>query len=147
MKTMTPHSIPVFLPNAGIGINRGEFSPQIRAIDVFYTDPIITGFHVVGDTSKCDSIFLEITGEDENSPKVIGFFGFKSSPECCSEVVIQEMIFESEEVDSIKGPEVQGFYGVESYSPCDQLFLEIIGDDENAPKVLGFFAGANCSTP
>lgn len=138
MRTMTPDSIPVFLPNAGIGLNRGVFSPQIRGIDVYYTTPIITGFHVVGDTSKCDGIYLEIQGDDENAPKVLGFFALKTAPKCSPEVQIEEISGLPNETGPEK--EVLGFHVEASSTGCTDLFLEITGEDENAPKVLGFYA-------
>ena len=144
MRTMTPDSIPVFLPQAGIGVNRGVFSPQIRSIDVFYTDPIITGFHVIGDTSKCNSVFLEIDATEENSPKVLGFFGFGSIGNCCVNTVLSEIDYTPNEGEQ---RELLGFYGTVGCTPCEQMFLEISGDDENAPKVLGFFARPHCSNP
>jgi len=75
---MTPHSIPVFFKNAGIGINKGAFSPQIRGFDVFYTSPIVVGFHVTGVEAppSCSKINLDIIVEDENSPQVVGFYCF-----------------------------------------------------------------------
>lgn len=138
MRTMTPDSIPVFLPNAGIGLNRGVFSPQIRAIDVFYTTPVITGFHVIGDTSKCDSIYLEIQGNDENSPKVLGFFALKTALKCSPEVQIEEIMGLPNDMAPEK--EVLGFHAEIAGPKCSDLFLEITGEDENAPKVLGFYA-------
>ena len=47
MKIMCPHSIPVFLGNAGIGLPHGFLPPQIRGFDVYYKLPIVVGFHVV----------------------------------------------------------------------------------------------------
>lgn len=45
----------VFLDGAGIGEGSGGSNlPEIRNFDVFYSNPPVVGFHVVGDT-QCSS--------------------------------------------------------------------------------------------
>lgn len=41
-------SIPVFVGQAGVGQNFGQIAPQVQFFDVFYTNPPVVGFHVVG---------------------------------------------------------------------------------------------------
>lgn len=134
---MTPDSIPVFLPDAGIGINRGTFSPQIRAIDVFYTDPIVTGFHVVGSPDGPDPINLTFEGHEENFPKVVGFFAMAISDDKCGGPCVEDLVLES---SGNLEPAVLGFFGTSCEETCDRIALEVLGESEQAPKVLGFFA-------
>lgn len=80
MRVMTPHSIPVFLGNSGIGSSFGPLPALIRDFDVFYKDPILVGFHIVGAVEQdILSNFVVTIEETSNAPQVFGFYG--ESPE------------------------------------------------------------------
>ena len=102
---MTPHSIPVFFKNAGIGLNKGVVSPQIRGFDVFYTSPIIVGFHVLGSEIPCvsPSVEFDYIIEDEYAPQVVGFYCFSVNRARCNPIELE--IKEDENF-----PQVLGFY-------------------------------------
>lgn len=47
---------PVFLGDAGVGQNFGQIAPQIKSFDVFYCQPPVIGFQVIGsDTDPNDA--------------------------------------------------------------------------------------------
>jgi hypothetical protein len=132
---MTPHSIPVFFCGAGIGKNRGVFSPQIRDFDVFYKSPIIVGFHVIGDPlNVCDpTINLEIE-HDENSPKVLGFYAYAIEEPKAPEI---ELTIETDE----NMPQVWGFYAFKvSDSECMAPTVEITNIEAGGPAIESFQA-------
>ena len=76
MKVMTPHSIPVFLGNAGLGVSFGSSPALLQDFDVYYRDPILVGFHVVGVVEQeLLSNFVVTIEETSNSPQLFGFYG------------------------------------------------------------------------
>ncbi len=138
---MCPHSIPVFLGNAGIGLPHGDMPPQIRGFDVFYKFPIVVGFHVVGNKEiVCPEISLTVQELTDNAPKIVGFYALAIGGEpCCVEPQ-----FSVEVAQEDNAPKVLGFYAlaVEENTTQDIGFLAQLEEDTNNPKIIGFHAMA-----
>lgn len=139
MKAMCPHSIPIFLGNAGIGLPHGDMPPQIRGFDVYYKFPIVIGFHVVGSAETiCPSVEFAVQEIGDNGPKIVGFYAFGSNiGPCCTEPSFSAIIVQEE-----NSPQVLGFYAlaVEGNAPREIGLLAQPNVGENSPKVIGFHA-------
>lgn len=136
---MCPHSIPVFLGNAGIGLPHGFLPPQIRGFDVYYKLPIVVGFHVVG-SKEIIGPEISVTVQDitDNSPKVVGFYAFGIAGEsCCTD---PQFLVEVAQVDD--SPKVLGFYAVavQENTTIESGFLAQLKEGDDNPQILGFYA-------
>lgn len=49
MRFLPQNTSVVFLGDSGMGENFGQIAPQIKMFDVYYTQPPVVGFHVVGE--------------------------------------------------------------------------------------------------
>lgn len=49
MKFLPQNTNIVFVGDAGMGENFGQIAPQLRTFDVYYTQPPVVGFHVIGE--------------------------------------------------------------------------------------------------
>lgn len=138
MRVMTPHSIPVFLGNAGIGLPHGMVPPQIRGFDVYYKTPILVGFHVLGNPDNLypEISFLPYDNPEELGPQILGFYAYQSGiEECCENGGFTVTIREDD-----NAPKVVGFYAYGSRE--EDLAISWVLNDTVGPndaKVLGFY--------
>lgn len=65
MKFLAGQAIPLFLGQTGIGENFGQIGAQIRYFDVFYVQPPVVGFHIVGEESREADVAGFFAGEDQ----------------------------------------------------------------------------------
>jgi len=139
MRSMCPHSIPVFLGNAGIGVAHGPVPPQIRNFDVYYKLPIVVGFHVMGSTEILGTeIDFTVQNNTDNAPQVIGFYGMGvPSLEQCD---APQFSVEVSETDF--GPKVLGFYAlaVAKNTLLGPNFLAQLDMVHNGPQIIGLYA-------
>ncbi len=139
MRIMTPHSIPVFLRDATIGPPTIKQYPAIKGWDVFYTSPIIVGFHVLGSGFEpCVPGYPDFIAEletIENYPKIVGFYGYASAFE--EEIPRIEIV--PQVINEEKTPDVVGFHGVFIDNVTEEsIFVAQLIQDNDA-KVLGFY--------
>jgi hypothetical protein len=136
---MTPHSIPVFLRDATIGPPTIKQYPAIKGWDVFYTSPILVGFHVIGSGFEpCvpgHPDFIVELETIENYPKVVGFYAYGVGPaETTPQLEVIPQVLSTE-----KTPDIVGFHGVFVDNTTEEsIFIAQIIQDNDA-KVLGFY--------
>jgi hypothetical protein len=132
MRVMTPHSIPIFLRNSGIGFKYGSTGAQIRNFDVYFISPIIVGFHVLGNPTPClPSISFELE-EQENAPNIVGFYGqYVEIIDILPELIVEE--------SGDGSAQVIGFYAIytENFAPLNLYLEELL--EEDSPQLIGFF--------
>lgn len=134
LKVMAPTSIPVFLKNAGIGIQHGPFPPQIRDFDVYYKFPIIVGFHVIGQALPPSPIQMEVEYE-EYGPKVVSFYA-QCEADCAPETSVIFVVETPEE----NAPKIITMYAQYIAPACSPDMFTVQWESEGDPKIISFYA-------
>jgi len=128
---MCPGSIPVFLGDASIGPLTGRHTAMIRDFDVYYTSPLLVGFHVLGSgLPSCVPDLYPFVEDGPEAPPVWGFYalGIQEHPiDFCP--TGESAIYESG---------VVAFYATPDFFDYKAPDLVVLGG-ENTPQVLAFY--------
>lgn len=144
LNAFTPGAIPIFLGDASIGSL--TIPAQIISFDSYYIEPIVVGFHVIGDTSYSPDVVglnAQITITD-TSPQVIGFYSFGSTFTEGTDTV--NLVGQEVDQTSPTAPQVHGFYGLGLSTEPTGIQVDNFGGQveiiSNSPQVQGFYCFA-----
>lgn len=129
MRILPFYTIPIFLSRA----LPGELGSQLRLFDVYYKEPPVVGWHVLGDPDpSCGTVGFYVEGDDRLEGSVVGFsVEYARVPERVTGFsVIEEGGCEEEGIIGFSVTEDEGNSGVAGFSVTEE--------DIQEPAVVGF---------
>jgi len=134
MRVLPFHTIPIFLSRA----LPGELGSQLRMFDVFYKEPPVVGWHVLGDPDpSCGTVGFFVEGGSKPEGSVVGFsVEYAKLPER----VTGFSVFEEE---TCEGQGILGFSVTDDEDASGVAGFSVIEEDIKDPAVVGFIVEEN----